>query len=502
MKVKTIRIRDILCIDSLTISPGQLTVLEGPNATGKTSVLAAIRAVLSGGHDPSLIRRKNPDEFPPKPDPKKFEDQAAYQGELEAWQDEVKQPTSGEVILTLDDGIRIRKRITQRGSSYDITDNQGRKITRHREYIEGIFDSLSLDPVDFLTMDPKKRARLLLQMTDQKVSAEQLGAIYGKLAIDTPPPTIDVDSKASAIELLDGIDRGFREERTGLNRVAKEKQGTIAQLEDTVTDIVDKDWEAELQTLNAALANLVEQHENEKKAIFSDYQETLTSVDREFNKSVEDSRARAQEKIDAIKAEHDDNVAKFRATMERAKKEAGDLEESRVEELDSDYLPRRESVKSKIDHATAAREEQVRQQKTKEFLAQTERELNTLREKSDGYTAALKELEALRLKLISESPIEGLEIKDGDVYIDGVLFDRQNDARKYQISIQLAKLRAGELSLLLLDRAEIFDPDNWKLFTKIAIDSGLQVVAAKVSSDPTASGMTIEEVTDASAELQ
>ena len=47
MKVAKINIKSILGIDEMEIKPGKITLVEGRNGAGKTSILEAIKAALN-----------------------------------------------------------------------------------------------------------------------------------------------------------------------------------------------------------------------------------------------------------------------------------------------------------------------------------------------------------------------------------------------------------------------------------------------------------------------
>ena len=56
MKVTSISIENVMGVERLAFAPGVLTLVEGRNGAGKTSILEAVRSALRGGHDPSLLR--------------------------------------------------------------------------------------------------------------------------------------------------------------------------------------------------------------------------------------------------------------------------------------------------------------------------------------------------------------------------------------------------------------------------------------------------------------
>lgn len=121
MKISHVRISNILGIASLEFTAGKFNLITGPNGQGKTSVLEAIKSVVVGGHDATLLR--------------KGEDK-------------------GEVVLLLDDNTEIRKRVTSKSSPLDVIQDGG-KVQRPTEIIRALTDMLSVNPVDFLA--PRKR---------------------------------------------------------------------------------------------------------------------------------------------------------------------------------------------------------------------------------------------------------------------------------------------------------------------------------------------------------
>jgi len=92
MRITGIEIENILGIKELEFNPGQVTEISGKNGSGKTSILEAIKGALKGGHDATLLKA----------------------GE-----------TQGGVVLVLDNGFRINKTITSKGSELELTDENG-----------------------------------------------------------------------------------------------------------------------------------------------------------------------------------------------------------------------------------------------------------------------------------------------------------------------------------------------------------------------------------------
>ena len=102
MKITKIQINNIRGIESLTIEPGTFTVISGKNAEGKSSIIAALQALVSGGHDPGLIRLGTEE---------------------------------GSVIATLNNGVTVSLSVKSNKSERIIKDSEGRRISAPQSII-------------------------------------------------------------------------------------------------------------------------------------------------------------------------------------------------------------------------------------------------------------------------------------------------------------------------------------------------------------------------------
>jgi hypothetical protein len=113
-----------------------------------------------------------------------------------------------------------------------------------------------------------------------------------------------------------------------------------------------------------------------------------------------------------------------------------------------------------------------------------EDEARKLSEESDRLTDGLEKLEVLKSSLLSSLPIAGLEVRDGEIYVEGVPFDRVNESIRVRLAIEVAKLRAGKLGIIAVDGLENLDDRSFQEFEKSAAESGLQFVISRVSNGP------------------
>src|SRR5438093_1528168 len=123
VRVAAIHIKNVLGITEAEIRPGRITVIEGKNGAGKSSILESINAVLQGGHDGTLVRNGS--------------DRGVFF---------FKQKTAYE----------ITKRITPEKSDVAVKHPEFGKLAKQRTYIDRLCDAFALNPVDFLIAKKEK----------------------------------------------------------------------------------------------------------------------------------------------------------------------------------------------------------------------------------------------------------------------------------------------------------------------------------------------------------
>lgn len=91
------------------------------------------------------------------------------------------------------------------------------------------------------------------------------------------------------------------------------------------------------------------------------------------------------------------------------------------------------------------------------------------------------------------NPVPDLEIKDGEIWYQGVEFDAVNTGKRYELCIQLAAMRSGKCPLMILDDVVNIDDERWRGFIAAAKGSGFQIVAARLDTGD----LRIEEIDEA-----
>jgi DNA repair exonuclease SbcCD ATPase subunit len=447
MKVSKITIKNILGLESLDISPGSVTQISGENASGKTSCLEAIRCALGAGHDATLLR----------------------QGAAE-----------GEIILLLDDGTEVKKTITAEESNLTVRHPQFGKISKPATYLKKLADALSLNPIQFLTAAKKDRVDQLLQAIPMQVTADQIGFVP-QMALT------GIDLGKHALEVIGSIGKAIYDLRTGVNRAEKEKRATAKQMAETLPeDAPEGDWGDFLQSMNEAYRQL-------QKTTAA----TLSAIDQESKETKDAAEFEHRSHCDAVKKELAETIEKLRANAQTEieysfkgaaevidKSEAHRLEQRSAAE--QDYRPKEAELKEKIGQAKAMVEQHAKAKSTREFIARLTTDADTLDAESSKLTHVMGRLEVLKAGLLEKLPIEGLEVRDGDIYVGGLPFDRVNESYRIRLAIEIAKLRAGSLGLVAVDGLERLDEKTFAAFKKEAAKSKMQFVISRVTEGPLA----------------
>jgi len=433
MRVQQIRIRNILGIDELDITPGAVTKISGKNGTGKTSILEALKSMVDGGHDASLIR---------------------------------KGAESGEVVIVLDDGSEFRRSVTEKGAYLTGRDADGKPIKKARAVIEQMLDALSANPVAFLSAPPAKRAAWLLEVMPIQVSDEDLTAAAGRRV---------AGDGLNGLEAIERTRKMLYEERTAVNRAEKEKRATAEQLQrslpaETPADLAGSSVDAHdrLRAIDAEIATAKhEAREAAEEEIGAENGRAAVAVDA------------LREQIRTLQAQIADRERARDAQIQKIK----DLARNILEQTLAEKTAERSAVAAEVARLDQLAEEHARAENTRAIIDQMTAEADQRKREAEELSAGLERIQALRNRLLEHLPIKGLEVRDGEIFMDGIQFDRLNTAKKVQIALKVAKLRAGECPLVLVDNLECLDSQTFAAFEAAAKKLDMQFVITRVSDD-------------------
>lgn len=414
MKITQLKIRNVLGIKELDIEPGKLTEITGDNGTGKSSVLKALRSVIEGGHDATLIHNG---------------------------------ADKGEVVLVLDDGTTITRRITEKTSKTEVVNGQGAKVARPAEHVKGLSDLLAVNPVAFLDAPKKDRLKVLLEAMPLSADPDRIQEITG----------VDVSGMSDhALVVIEEARKTVYDERTGVNRAAKEKEATISQLRETLP-AEDDDFPVDPEALEAEIEAL--------------------------DAGLEKERQRIHDKLEGLREEHEERMGNLRAQIEAEKDRFQKLQNAAAssrQEAEAEVVEKKGPLREKLAAVRAQAETFAKAENTRATIDNMEREAAALREASEGATQAITRLEEYKAELLSDLPLEGIEVRDGEIFSGGIPFDNLNEARQVEIAVELAKLRAGALGVVCVDGLEKLSQRTYDEFRRQVMEADLQLFVTRV----------------------
>lgn len=432
MKLAHIRIKNVLGIDYLEFSPEGFTEISGQNGSGKSSFLEAIKSATGQGHDATLLR---------------------------------KGAEKGEVVLVLDDGTEIQERITASGTTRNVV-RDGKKLTRPADTIKALTDALSVNPVEFLTARKQDRVKVLLESMPIELDEAKLSEVSGI--------PVKMEPGANALAVIDFVRQQVYDDRTGTNRAVKEKEATINQLRAAMPDApggVDGDEDAlqqQIETARQTRDNILERITTKITGIRTAATEKVDQIRAKLQADIDALREAAQKEVDAINADKAENETKAAAARDNAN-----------EKFNQTTTP----LNAALTAIRANRDAAAKRKGTQETIEQMQEELSDLRKDAESQSNALDAIDQFKSDLLANLPIPGIEIRDGEIYRDGVMFDRLNTAQRVGIAFDIAKLRAGNLRLCCLDGMELLDSNSLAEIQKQASDSDMQVFVTRVKDE-------------------
>lgn len=432
MHVVRVKISNILGIEHLDFEPGKITEISGPNGSGKTSVLETIQAVLKGGNDATLLR----------------------QG-----------AEKGEAVLILDDGTEITRTVTPLKSDTSIR-RDGKKQARPADILRNLTDLYSANPVEFLRARKQDRVKVLMETMPLVVDK----AVVEKI-IEHP---LDVVPNAHALDVINGLYTGFYDERTGVNRVVDEKTKSIKQMKEALPDAPagiegDEDTiRTRIKTADDVLVAERKRIEDKLTGLKTTWATEENNIKTELAAAIVKLQTEAQEKIQAI-----------HATANKVEVAASKQSELALSRHTEEVTP----LKVALQAVTSNRDLHAKRTQTLALIATMESDLEKEQDASLRLDRIMANLEGYKATLLASLPIPGLEVIQGEIFRDGVAFDRLNTAQQVNIAVEIAKLRTGTLGCCCVDGLELLDPAAYEEFKTQAIESGLQMFISKVTGD-------------------
>src|SRR3990172_7565613 len=231
LRVLSVQIRNVLGLAERSLdADGRAVVVSGRNASGKSSLLAAVQAGLGGGSLAKLARIGAPEDEPP------------------------------EVVLVLggdgeEDRVEKRGEETARGLKRVGTSQAFADVPRPQEFLSRLFDPTLANPVAWLLAKPKDQAILLLEALPLEMDEAGLTEVVADVRSHVRP----VPAGLHPLEHLPLVRDQLFTARTGGNRDARSQKDAAEQLRRGMPAKAPPDGSEGLATAEARAGELAAQ---------------------------------------------------------------------------------------------------------------------------------------------------------------------------------------------------------------------------------------------------
>lgn len=458
MRILHLRAENFKRIQVIDITPkGDVIQITGPNASGKSSVLDSIMALVGG-------KAACPSE-------------PIRHGEKKA-----------TIIADLGNYV-VKRTFTPDGKTTITVETQdGARFGSAQKLLDEFLGSLSFDPLEFARMKPK----------DQYETIRQVAGI------------------GAEIDRIDAQIKEEYEERASWNRQAKEAKAAASGIEvpddlpDERLNMAAMAEEMEQATArNGVLSRYKLEHESDKRR-FDELQagqlkpeSVQTELDaaharmekrtKELEQQIESIRLMIantqQEYTRECKAIQDKDNAyrrKFNDDLSALKKKIEDDTAKLVGLVPVDVL----EIKERMANAEYYNSGIANREKRQEY----ENKAENAEKMSKTLTASMEARAQEKQNIIARSklPIEGIDLKDGEVRYKGVPFAQASDAERLRVSVALAMAMNPKLRVIRLKDGGLLDSSSMKILAEMARANDHQVWI-EVVDETKAIGIVMED---------
>lgn len=463
MKVIHFRMQNVLGLKLLEVEPGKITVFEGENGTGKTSVVEGLQTFFS---KKSLKSLKNIDA-----------------GDEEA-----------EIVLTFDgeDGRVIAKRgekaITVKRQVGDTAAFEN--VPCPAQYLLDIAPrGAVLNPVKFLNTDDKERIDMILKALPVEFNENDFWEHIGLNPVDYDP----VPATEHPLVKVGLYRKNIFGRRTSINGDARAKRNACEQtrrkvpMEIPTVEGVDEKRE-ELMQLKARHAQSVANISNTARSDEAQIKAEMIHAEQLARSEIHSFREmvyrEAEERISAKQRELDDKLQEKRKAAEQRIDVVHAARDTSLQNINQ-LLPKIEALAEEIGTLNERVKDAERIRQAHEIADGFEAEAIDLEEDAKMLTAALARLDAYKAEMVENLPIPGLDISEGKVTVDGVPWSQVNTARRISIAVQVICLRFGgaKFKPVFMDGAEALDSKSMDILEAELERYGAQGFIARVADE-------------------
>jgi len=273
----------------------------------------------------------------------------------------------------------------------------------------------------------------------------------------------DSQKQRPALDAISTISKQIYDQRTGVNREAKSKRVTAAQLKDQVGAAGDgTDWRAKAGELQAALADVSQRENDERLALTRRFGKRDAEIIEEGRKGRREIDADIDARIKALEDERRRRLQEVTATQTTAISENAAAQMDALKDLSTNYGPESMRLNGELTVARERADQQSRADQTAKIAAESETQAAHLETDALAMTKALDALDQMREAALKSIPIPNFEWRDGVPYLGGVPLSEVNGQRRAKFWLKIGAMRAKDLGIICADGMEAFDEQHFQ----------------------------------------
>ena len=468
MKISKIKIRNLFGIKEFE-ADGRSIELLGANGTGKTSIIDSIRLALSN---------KTEREY------------TVMNGE-----------TEGEILIELDNGVTIQRKPRTNMTDYKKITQFGKEVQRPEEFLNSLFSTLQLNPVEFINLNEKEQNRILLDLIKYDWDLNTIEKWFGEI-----PPAVDYSKTILEVLMQIASEDGFYySQRRKINSEIREKEAVVEEMVRSIPEGFNalKWQEYNLAETYSKIEKAIQDNAKIDKAheMQSNYETKIAAFRSE--KEAEVARIK-QSTLDDITSQKT-KIASLEAELEAAKERLshiGENETAKIEAAEANFQAKisrfNEELKAFQPYLTGAKvnvqvlkEEAETAGKMKIHLSEHERmtkindEIDILRAKADEFTQKIELARTLPAQILNEAelPLENMTTDGKIVLINGLPISNLSEGEKLNLCVDVAIKNDKGLQIVLIDGIEKLSTNNRAALFAKCKQAGLQFIATRTTDD-------------------
>ena len=335
----------------------------------------------------------------------------------------------------------LERKVTKKGSYLTLTDPNGIPVQKAQTFLNGLLGNYAFDPLEFTRLKPK----------------EQVEALKAAAGLDFT----DLDAKRAE----------HYAQRTNVGRDGKEAAAQLAGVEAPAADTPDEEVSA--VGLVSALRDL-----EEKARRVDALADQASTADRRRRDAV--SRV---DQLEKELAEARTELASAESASEAARKEHGDAQ------LAAPTAEQIEEASAAIANVDAINKAVRLKRKHAELTSRDKK----LRAEWATLSRRIEEIDIEKAEAIKAAnlPIEGLELTDEGVMMDGTFFSQLSTAEQIRISALVTMSQNPGLKIIIIREGALMNSANLAMLSDLAAENGYQLWIEKFQESKSDTGLHI-----------